>query len=169
MVIPAQNNARGGGRLSQLVARLLDRDFNREALPVLRAISRTTQSGIVARRMKELDDEVARLVAAGGKRLPPDNAVLKALVGDLEAAMRGNVLLVDGAAAGLQGSGIGAAPTVQRAAATAGLTPNVAAQVRAAMERARPGSRGARYSLCGQQRVGVATGGVRQGRAADDS
>ena len=82
--------------------------------------------------MKELDNEVARLVAAGGKRLPPDNAALRALVGDLEAVMRGNALLVDGAAGGLQGSGIGAAPQVQRAAASAGLTPNLAAQVRAA-------------------------------------
>ena len=131
MVMPAQN-ARGGGRLSQLVARLLDRDFNREALPVLRAISRTTNSGTIARRMKELDNEVARLVAAGGKRLPPDNAALRALVGDLESVMRGNALLIDGAAGGLQGSGIEAAPQVQRAAASAGLTPNLAAQVRAA-------------------------------------
>ena len=82
--------------------------------------------------MKELDNEVARLVAAGGKRLPPDNAALRALVGDLEAVMRGNALRVGGAAEGLQGSGISAAPQVQRAAASAGLTPNLAAQVRAA-------------------------------------
>lgn len=130
MVAPAQ--PRGGGRLSQLVSRLLDRDFNREALPVLRAISRTTNSGQIARRMKELDDEVARLVAAGETRLRPDNPVLRTLVRDLEAAMRGNVLLLDGVSEPLQESGVTAAPQVQRAAATAGLNPGMAARVRAA-------------------------------------
>ena len=131
MVIP-NPQGRGGGKLSQLVAQLLDRDYKREALPVLRAIARTTQSGQIAQRMKELDTEVTRLVAAGEKRLRPDNPVLRTLLRDLNSTMRGNVLLVDGVAGGLQESGMVAAPQVQRAMATAGMNPRTAAAVRAA-------------------------------------
>ena len=131
MVIPAQN-ARGGGRLSQLVARLLDRDYNRTALPMLRAVARSTKSGQIAKRMRELDTEVARLLEAGDKRLRPDNPVLRSLVRDLEATMRGNVLLLDGAAGAMQESGITAAPQVQRQMASVGLSGPAAATVRAA-------------------------------------
>lgn len=73
----------GSNRVVDLINGLLDRGYSQTAEPVLRAIARDTNSGIVQQRLDELRDEAQRLQEAG-ERLQPDNPVLRALIADSE-------------------------------------------------------------------------------------
>lgn len=99
--------------ITELINGLLDRDFNRTVAPVLRAIASTSKSGIVAQRLKQIDEEAADLMSKGQK-LTPDNPVLRALLADLEIEMRRNAARIDGIAPDLQQAAGQAAGRVQR-------------------------------------------------------
>lgn len=91
-----------------LINKLLDRQYIQAVAPVLRAMLNGTASGLIAQRLSELDAEVVRLAAAGQK-LTLTNAVLRALLADLEDVLRAHAALMDGTAAVLQASGAQAA------------------------------------------------------------
>lgn len=108
-------------RATRLVGQLIDRDYARAVGPVVRAITHNSDSGALGRRLKELDDEVARLAAAG-ERLKPDNAVARALLKDFDDAMRANAALVDGVADDMVLSGARNAGAMVRGGALGGMT-----------------------------------------------
>lgn len=107
--------------VAELMAGLLDRGYVQAAGAVLDAISANGSSGILKRRLAELEQEAARL-AASGERLTLQNPVMRALVADLQDVMRANAALVNSAAAGVQASGIQASGMVQRQLALPGVT-----------------------------------------------
>lgn len=100
---------------------LLDRGYNATVQPVLNAVARSTNSGLIQQRLGELDAEVARLMAAGEK-LKPDNPVLRALLADLETTMAVNGRVVDSAAQPVQQTAVDAAAKIQRQLALPGMT-----------------------------------------------
>jgi hypothetical protein len=109
------------GTVQDLVNGLLDRGYNSTVQPVLNAVARSTNSGLIAQRLNELDAEVARLMDAGEK-LTPDNPVLRALLADLEDTMAVNGRIVDSAAQPLQQTAVDAAAKIQRQLALPGMT-----------------------------------------------
>lgn len=109
------------GTITDLVNRLLDRGYAQAAEPVLRAIASSTRSGLVAQRLDELTAEATRLAAAR-QRLTPDNAVLRALLADLETTLAGDSTVIGAAAEAVQSTGSTAAGTVQRQLALGGTT-----------------------------------------------
>lgn len=116
------------GSVTDLIAGLLDRGYNQVAQPVLNAVARSASSGIVRQRLAELDAEAQRLAEAG-ERLRPDNPVLRALLADLEDALRADAQLIDGAAQPVQQTGINAAGRVQRQLALPGMTDQQLARI----------------------------------------
>jgi hypothetical protein len=119
--VVANQNQPVRGTVTDLINGLLDRGYNQQVGPVLEAIGRSTNSGLIARRLDELGAEAARLAEAGEKMLP-DNAVLRAVVADLDDTMRANARLLDTVAEGVQGSGVQASGVVQRQLALGGMT-----------------------------------------------
>lgn len=109
------------GTVTDLISGLLDRGYTQTVQPVLDAIGRTTNSGLIQQRLAELNAEAARLAEAGQK-LRPDNPVLRALLADLEDVMQVNARLADSAAQPVQQSAINAAGTIQRQLALPGMT-----------------------------------------------
>ena len=97
--------------MGDLLTGLLDRQYVRETDAVIRAIGNGSTTGIIDQRLKELDEESARL-QANGKRLTADNPVVRALVADFEDVMRANSALVNTSASTLQTSGMNAAATI---------------------------------------------------------
>lgn len=89
----------------RLVSDLLNRGYTQSADLVLQTIQRNGTSGILARRLAELDEEAARLRANYG-RLDANNPVFRALMADFEDVMKGNRALLDGAAEGVMNSGV---------------------------------------------------------------
>lgn len=109
------------GTVQDLINGLLDRGYNREVQPVLRAVAKSVNSGLIEKRLEQLDKEVQRLMEAGEK-LTPDNPVLRALLADLTDTMKTNAAVVDGASEAVQQTGINAAATIQRQLALPGMT-----------------------------------------------
>lgn len=109
------------GTLQDLIQGLLDRGYGRIVQPTLERIARSTNSGLIERRLKELKAEAARL-AAEGQKLTPDNVVFRAFIADLDVAMRENARRVGNVAEAVQGSGINAAGRIQRQMALPGVT-----------------------------------------------
>lgn len=109
------------GTVTDLINNLLDRGYNQTVQPVLEAVANATTSGLIERRLLELQAEADRLNAAGDK-LDAQNPILRALLADLEDTMRANARLVDTAAAPLQSSAIDAAGKIQRQLALPGVT-----------------------------------------------
>ncbi len=109
------------GTVSDLVNKLLDRGYDQTAEPVLRAVASSTNSGLIAQRLTELDAEAARLAEAG-QRLTPDNPVLRALLADLEPILNADSVRIDTASEPLQTSGSNAAGVIQRQLALGGTT-----------------------------------------------
>jgi len=107
--------------VSNMVRALMDAGYRSAAGSVMQAIERNGSSGIIARRLTELDNEVMRLEEAG-KMLTPDNAVLRALMADFEDVMQANRALVNSAGEDLQtvGARIGQREVLQT---TLGLLP----------------------------------------------
>lgn len=116
------------GTITDLINRLLDRGYNQIADPVLKAIASSTSSGIVQQRLNELDDEVKRLMDAG-KKLTPDNPVLRALLADLEGPLRGDASLISSVSGDLQSNGSSTAGKIQRQLALPGMTDAQLAQL----------------------------------------
>jgi len=109
------------GTVQDLINGLLDRGYNATVQPVLNAVAKSVNSGLIQQRLGELDKEVARLMEAGEK-LTPDNPVLRALLADLDDTMRVNARVVDGASEAVQATGTNAAATIQRQLALPGIT-----------------------------------------------
>lgn len=107
------DSGQDGQRIRELVNNLLDRGYEQAARQTLEAIARNSTSGIVAQRLDELMAEAARLVEAG-ERLRPDNAVLRALLADLDEALVENARLVGNAAGGVQDAGVRAGSEIAR-------------------------------------------------------
>lgn len=91
--------------INDLVTGLLDRNYERAVRGVLRAIAAGINSGVVERRLVQLDEEAQRLADAG-ERLMPDNAVLRALVVDLEPVLWRGAREVAGAAGDVQAQAV---------------------------------------------------------------
>lgn len=115
------NRPQRKGTVQDLINGLLDRGYNSAVQPTLNAVARSTNSGLIAQRLTELDKEVQRLMDAGEK-LTPDNAVLRALLADLEDTMTVNGRVVDGASEAVQQTGMDAAARIQRQLALPGMT-----------------------------------------------
>ena len=120
--------------ISRLIAGLLDRDFDRISLPVLTTIAESLNSGLIQRRLAELDEEAVRLAGAKTpRRLRPDNPVFRALVADMKVALAGAGARVGAAADDLQGAAGAAAGATQRELAEQALrSPAAVASLRAA-------------------------------------
>lgn len=103
-------------RIETLVSQLLDRGYEQAAATTLRAITRSVNSGIVATRFDQLDAEAERLAAAG-QRLDASNPVLRALLADLEPALRRDAGRLDAGAQAAQAAGIDAAGRITRESA----------------------------------------------------
>lgn len=116
------------GTVQDLINGLLDRGYNNTVQPVLNAVARSTNSGLIQQRLKELDAEVARLMEAGEK-LNPDNPVLRALLADLKDTMEVNGRVLDGSAETVQQTGMNAAATIQRQLALPGMTDQQLARI----------------------------------------
>lgn len=109
------------GTVQDLINGLLDRGYNATVQPVLNAVARSTNSGLIAQRLDEFDAEMQRLTDAGEK-LSPDNPVLRALLADLSDTMSVNGRVVDSAAQPVQQTAVNAAATLQRQLALPGMT-----------------------------------------------
>lgn len=99
--------------VSTLVAGLLDRGYEQAARATLNAIGTLSTRGIIAQRLTELDDEARRL-AALGQRLTPDNAILRALLADLDSTLNTASTLIDSAAEPVQATAQTTAANIQR-------------------------------------------------------
>jgi len=116
------------GTVQDLINGLLDKGYNNAAQPVLNAVARSTNSGLIQQRLGELDKEVQRLIDAGEK-LKADNPVLRALLADLSDKMDVNGRVVDGAAEAVQQTGMDAAARIQRNLALPGMTDQQLAKI----------------------------------------
>ena len=116
------------GTVQDLINGLLDRGYNREVQPVLRAVAKSVNSGLIQTRLDQLDKEAQRLIDSGEK-LTPDNPVLRALLADLDSTMKTNASVVNGAAEAVQQTGINAAATIQRQLALPGMTDTPLARI----------------------------------------
>lgn len=87
--------------LATLISGMLDADYNRAADATLRAVEATSVNPLVTQRLKELNAEAARL-ANEGKKLTPDNAVLRALIADMEPTLQRSARALDNGATGIQ-------------------------------------------------------------------
>lgn len=111
-----------------LVRRLLDGEYARVMTPVLNALASSVNSGVVDQRLRELQDEAARLREAG-ERLTPGNPVLRALLADLDPLLRRNAGRIDVASEDLQISATEAAQSLARQLALPGLSDEALAQL----------------------------------------
>ncbi len=116
------------GTVQDLINRLLDKGYEDVARPVLNAVASSVNGGLIQQRLKELDAEVARLLAAD-QPLKPDNPVLRALLADLGDTMQVNGRVVNGAAANVQATGTDAAAKIQRQLALPGMTDTQLAKI----------------------------------------
>jgi hypothetical protein len=108
-------------RISDLVERLLDRGYREAASAVIGAVARSTNTGLIARRLDELEAEARRLSEAG-ERLAPDNPVLRSLRADLADVLRRDAQALNEAAPQVQQTGVEAAGTLTRQLALPGFT-----------------------------------------------
>ena len=111
----------GMQQLDRLLTRLLDKGYEETTLQTLDGVAASFNSGRVQQRLAELDQEVVRLMLAD-ERLMPDNPVLAALVGDIEAESRRAAGRIDGVAGDVQRSGVEAAARLTRELALPGLS-----------------------------------------------
>jgi len=109
------------GTIADVVRSLLDSRYQDTARVVLDAIARSTNSGLIARRLDELDAEARRLAEAG-QRLRPDNPMLRAVLADVRDELQAAARLIDGAAEAIERTGIDASGTIQRQLALPGMT-----------------------------------------------
>lgn len=115
-------------RTALLLRSLLDRQYVNATGAVVRAIVTNGSTGLIERRLVELESEAARLAAAG-KTLDRNNPVVQAFMSDFDEAMRANQALVNSVASDVQATGINAAGPVVRQGALPGFTDAQLAQI----------------------------------------
>lgn len=101
-------NAPNVPRSAELLSDLLDSGYTEAVRQVIGAITRATEEGIIARRLREFEQRAAEL-AAQGLPFDPDDPVLRALLADFGVELKKQALLIDSAAPDLQELGIDAA------------------------------------------------------------
>jgi hypothetical protein len=116
------------GTVVDLITGLLDRGYDQATGSVLQAVGSSTSTGLIERRLNELRAEAERLAEAG-ERLQPDNAVLRALVADLDDTLRGDAALLTPAARRATRTAIDAAGRIQRQLALPGMTDTQLARI----------------------------------------
>lgn len=107
----------------RLLEQLLDRGYTQATGQVVVAIRQNSTAGAVGTRLRQFEAEAARLAEAG-QRFTADNPVFRALVADVEKALRDDAALMAGAAPDVQATGIEAAGTATRELALPGLSDN---------------------------------------------
>jgi hypothetical protein len=122
MTLPATN------RIGDLTRQLLDRGYEQATRQTLNAIGASVNSGLIGQRLSELEAEAARLEAAG-ERLRPDNAVLRALLADLDTELARIAARVDVGAADAQRTGLEAAARLTRELALPGVDDRTLASI----------------------------------------
>jgi hypothetical protein len=106
--------------IGELVGGMLDTGYARAAQPTLRAVAATMNSPLINQRLAELNAEAARL-ASGDKKLTPDNPVLRALIVDMEPALKRAASAIDGGAGGITDESAALAQTATKALANPGV------------------------------------------------
>lgn len=122
---------------AQTVDDLLENGHEEAARQTLRAIARELQSGIVNRRLNELETEAVRLEAVG-ERLRPDNPVLLQTLRDMDAFMGRNQQRIRDVAPDLTEAGVGAGNDISRLLTFAGMSDNTSASIGAQWNRPDP-------------------------------
>ena len=112
---PSQNDPR------LLINDLLDRGYVRATQSTVRAIANGVTSGTIETRLRQLEEEAARLAEVDGK-FTPDNAVVRALMADLETELKRQGRLINGAAPMVEQAGADAARILTRQLALPGFT-----------------------------------------------
>lgn len=97
----------------ELVNQLLDQGYARDAGKVVDAITQRVTTGVVAQRLKELQAEASTL-QKGGKKLQPDNPVLRALQADMQTVLEANASDINRVAPTLKASANEAATILTR-------------------------------------------------------
>jgi hypothetical protein len=100
-------------RINDLIDGVLDAGYDETVLPTLSAITASTNSGLIADDLDELDKEVARLNEAG-LTLEADNPILRNLMNDLGPVLDKNGVAIDDAGPDIQESGIESASTLTK-------------------------------------------------------
>ena len=93
-----------GVRTAQVIRSLTDKGYKKTTETVVNAIVNSSDSGIIAQRLKELSEEAARLLTLPPpkNRLLDDNAVLRALLADMDDVVASNRVLIDNSGRKLQ-------------------------------------------------------------------
>ncbi len=99
--------------LLDLIRTTLDRQFAKATSQVMRAIAGASLHGLMAQRLRQLE-EAAQQAVAGETGLPADDPAVRALIADFETTMRRNASLVDAASGETQWAGILAAITLTK-------------------------------------------------------
>jgi hypothetical protein len=123
--------------LRDTVTRLLDDGYTGAASSVVRAIGNNMNSGLLEMRLKQLEEEAARLVEAG-QQMRPDNAYLTAFFDTLEDTLKDNRALINAATGELGQNGVVAAETISLRLVTEGLPQQVVAAVNGQWNRPDP-------------------------------
>ena len=117
-----------GIRTAELIADLMDGGYENATAATVRAILRSNNRGIIARRLEELKEEAIRLAEAG-KRLKPDNPVMRALFADMDDVLQNNRALIANSGVELQENAVDAAMAINRQLALPGFTDNELAAI----------------------------------------
>lgn len=115
-------------RTRQLVESMLDRGYVRATQQTIEAITRNSAEGVLAVRLRQFQQEAARLAEAD-ERMAADNPVFRALMADFEGALRRNAALIDAAGPGVQRAGMDAAQVLTRELALPGMDDRMLAQI----------------------------------------
>jgi hypothetical protein len=101
--------------VAQTIRRLLDGGYDKVAGRVLESVARSVNAdgSLIQTRLAELDAEAVHLAEIGSK-LRPENAVVRALVADLETVMGRNAGRVDGVVDDLVLDAVGNAGVITR-------------------------------------------------------
>jgi hypothetical protein len=83
--------------IGELVGGMLDAGYLRAADATLKGVAATMSSPLITQRIGELNAEARRL-ASEDKKLTPDNPVLRALIADMEPALKRAGNIIDGSA-----------------------------------------------------------------------
>ena len=126
MVLPTGTN--DPQRLARLVNELLEADYAATAGRVIGAAFTDGTSGIIQRRVNEVQAEAIRL-AALGQKFDADNVTLRALIADVQTQLRTNAQAVGGAGEAVQQSAAALGGTVARQLALPGFTDEDLAQI----------------------------------------
>jgi hypothetical protein len=118
----------GSNRIGNLVRELLDRGYAQATRSTLAALAESVDSPLIKKRLAELETEAARLAEAG-EPLRPDNPVLRALLADLEPALRRNAARIDAASEDLQRDAINRSGELTRQLALFGRGDRVLAEI----------------------------------------